>query len=174
MADFRLRAATTADLPVLTHLLTDVFHRHLGEQSLAYWFLRITVQEDLRVKLRAASAAEQCWVAIAPDDPDARPVGYVELDRRRALPWQAPVPYLSNLAIAPEWRRQGIATALLGQCEQVARGWGCDRLQLHVLATNVRARGLYDRLAFTQQRIDYGWDHWLLGASPRLLLEKRL
>jgi GNAT superfamily N-acetyltransferase len=55
--------------------------------------------------------------------------------------------YISDLYVAPEYRRQGIATALI---ERV-RGWGwvkgINRLSL-VLPVNCPAQGLYEKLGF--------------------------
>lgn len=49
-------------------------------------------------------------------------------------PWPTSKPrrvYVSNIAVAVEHRRQGVATALLRRCERQARLWRQDSLWLH-------------------------------------------
>ena len=41
-------------------------------------------------------------------------------------------PILSNLAVYPRWRRRGVATELVAECERLARCWGFDELLLLV------------------------------------------
>ncbi|NJK28270.1 MAG: GNAT family N-acetyltransferase [Coleofasciculaceae cyanobacterium SM2_3_26] len=82
--------------------------------------------------------------------------------------------YLSNLAVKAEYRRQGIALQLLDACEQIALGWGFDKLYLHVLENNQRARQLYAKAGFRPQRQrDCLLLQWLVQPK-RLLLQKSL
>ena len=52
---------------------------------------------------------------------------------------------ISNLAVAPQARRMGIAAELCDEAEQVARHWGYDAVILKVEADNHAARHLYER-----------------------------
>ena len=58
--------------------------------------------------------------------------------------------HINNLAVLPEWRRQGIAGELLRLA--VGRGLdeGAKRATLEVRASNVAARQLYERFGFTR------------------------
>ena len=61
--------------------------------------------------------------ALPPPFPTAKP--------RRA--------YISNMAVLQQYRRRGVATALLRQCERMARLWRRDSLWLHVDLRNQAA-----------------------------------
>jgi [ribosomal protein S18]-alanine N-acetyltransferase len=56
--------------------------------------------------------------------------------------------HINNIAIRPEWRGQGIGTALLHQILAVGRRLGARRATLEVRASNEAARRLYERLGF--------------------------
>jgi ribosomal protein S18 acetylase RimI-like enzyme len=58
--------------------------------------------------------------------------------------------YISSLAVAPEFRRLGIATCILSYTERVAKRWGKSRLELSVLRKNLPAQALYEKLGFEQ------------------------
>jgi len=57
---------------------------------------------------------------------------------------------LITVAVAPEARRGGIATALIGQFEAEARSRGARQAFLEVAADNLAARALYARLGYEQ------------------------
>lgn len=38
------------------------------------------------------------------------------------------VPYISNVLVDPNARRQGLATRLVARCEEEARGWGYSQV----------------------------------------------
>lgn len=62
------------------------------------------------------------------------------------FPLQQPAVVLSNLAVSPLHRRQGIALKLCKEVERVAREeWGFDKLYLRVESSNDAARALYER-----------------------------
>jgi ribosomal protein S18 acetylase RimI-like enzyme len=82
--------------------------------------------------------------------------------------------YVSNLAVAQEFRRQGAAKHLLGLCEQTARNWGFEELYLHVLEDNQEAQQLYFKGGYQLQCIDPGWGILWFEQPRRLLLRKLL
>ena len=51
--------------------------------------------------------------------------------------------YLSRVAVAAAWRKQGIASAMLKVVEEQAMASGFDRVALHVAADNAPARSYY-------------------------------
>ena len=51
--------------------------------------------------------------------------------------------HLANLAVAPEERRQGIATLALQKIENIAWAYGLPRIELEVRETNLAAQLLY-------------------------------
>jgi len=80
----------------------------------------------------------RCWVARA----EKALVGYLCL-------WEiGPELHITNLAVHPSWRRQGIARALLGSTLEDARRRRLRLVILEVRPTNVEALGLYEGLGF--------------------------
>lgn len=55
-----------------------------------------------------------------------------------------------NVAVAPEYRRQGIAQALVTELIIQLKGAGCTQLTLEVRASNESAIALYKKLGFQQ------------------------
>ena len=60
--------------------------------------------------------------------------------------------YVSDVAVAPTMRRQGVGTALLAHADQVARAWGKAALALDVTARNETAIRLYRQSGYVVQR----------------------
>lgn len=58
--------------------------------------------------------------------------------------------YVVNVAVFPECRRRGAATALLSALEQEARRQGGEFLSLEVRASNCEAIRLYTKLGFEE------------------------
>jgi len=56
--------------------------------------------------------------------------------------------HINNVAMRPQFRAQGIGTALLQRVLAEARQLGARRATLEVRASNERARRLYERLGF--------------------------
>lgn len=97
-----------------------------------------------------------------------------ERDVAASLPGQPPkYAYVSSMAVAPELRRRGVASALLVAAEQQALRWGQSWLALHVYETNRTAVQLYQAYGMTVVAQDPAWRGWV-GAKVRILMVKRL
>lgn len=72
--------------------------------------------------------------------------------------------YISDLAVAPECRRRGIATAMIKYCITIAERMRKNWLELSVLKLNTPARKLYEKTGFVQKE-DRRWS---------LILRKRI
>jgi ribosomal-protein-alanine N-acetyltransferase len=57
--------------------------------------------------------------------------------------------HINNLAVVPEWRRQGVASALLTFVVAEGRRLGARRAMLEVRRSNEAALYLYERFGFT-------------------------
>lgn len=60
---------------------------------------------------------------------------------------------ISDVAVAPAWRAQGIGTALLAHAEAFARARGAHWLRIQVLGRNRRAWRLYRRAGFDEREV---------------------
>jgi ribosomal protein S18 acetylase RimI-like enzyme len=61
--------------------------------------------------------------------------------------------YVDALAVAPQWRRQGIARHLLDVAHAQAREAGLERLALDTGLQNIGARRLYEAYGFVEREI---------------------
>ena len=99
-------------------------------------------------------------------------VGTLEIGLRKSFLGSSSRPYISNLAVKPSHRRQGIARQLLVKCEQIASEWEAKELTLHVLEDNHAARQLYLANGYQIQQAEVNLSYWLFQQPRRLLLQK--
>jgi ribosomal protein S18 acetylase RimI-like enzyme len=74
--------------------------------------------------------------------------------------------WIATLGVLPEYRRRGIATALLQACEDQMT---LPRIRLTVRAENFAAQQLYKDLGYLQIGM---WKKYYHGGADALLLEK--
>ncbi|MEL6496191.1 MAG: GNAT family N-acetyltransferase [Cyanobacteria bacterium J06623_7] len=176
-----IRSAGMGDTRAVSTVLSQSFYNFPELIQWIYPFLRFTIDEDLRYRLRSTSPYYRCLVAKIPSSlgtsPDeAEPqlvVGTIEIALRSSL-WsnQPQYPYISNLAVAENYRRQGIGQQLLSACEQIALDWGYKEIRLHVLDRNEAAKQLYCQNGYQIAQIEPNWGNIWFDCSPRLLLKK--
>lgn len=130
------------------------------------------IWQDLSQRQRQAKAGYGCFVATHPQA--KRILGVIEVELRSLDPNRpdktaVPCPYLSNLAVHSDYRRQGIGQRLINTVEDWLRQHQHQEVYLHVLASNRIAQSLYQQLGYQWRATDA---HWLL--PRRLLLSKTL
>ncbi len=134
-ATFTVDAAPDAALLTkAAELRTEVFSPHLTTVGSRYLQTR-RYEDELK---------EAAGVAVAVSGGDV--VGVASAAAVPADAW-----YVSAVATAPQWRRRGVASALLDALDG-ARGH--NAALLHVVETNAAARALYERRGF--EAIDEG------------------
>jgi len=118
------------------------------------------------VELDGGVAGVIAWFPVAEGDERAR--RFVSLTAPRVPPWHwpallrhlraaglvSPHPpagslYVDALAVAPEFRRRGLARAMLAGAEHAAAVAGLDGVALDTGLENLGARALYERAGFT-------------------------
>lgn len=189
-----IRSITAPDLPKVAEMLAQCFHGDCHQ--LLYGLLRLSIFEDLRQRVTFPRSRQVCWVAIDRSGDMARErvvtrggwssgesiTGTIEMDVRQRLSWTTTgwpfgltnYVYLSNLAVANQDRRRGVASQLLRHCEDQAQRWKFTAIYLHVMEDNAAARRVYSRLGYQVCGIEPSIGHFLLGTPRRLMLEKRL
>lgn len=91
-------------------------------------------------------------------------VGFIAGDVRRS----EGVGWITTLGVLPEYRRQGIAAALLATCEERMK---VPFVKLSVRRSNAPAIALYRRFGYQQSGV---WPRYYSGGEDALVLEKRM
>ena len=98
----------------------------------------------LAVELGSGRLVGSCGVEAAPLTPEGRATARLPTDAAR----MQMRPLLSNLVVAEDFRRRGVATRLMREAEVHAQRWGFDSLLLKVEAGNEPAENLYHSLGY--------------------------
>lgn len=174
--NFSIRTVTDRDLVRVAQILCESFYPPTSYWHWALPVLRVGIYQDLRTRLVTQSPKHACFVAVKAgqdDQPEQNNIiGTVEVALRSLWLVRKPVPYISNLAVSPSYRRQGVAQHLLLACEQAATAWQANFLYLNVLETNVAAQQLYMKAQYYRSEQQGLWPR--LRRSKRILLRKHL
>ncbi|MEW6162266.1 MAG: ribosomal protein S18-alanine N-acetyltransferase [Nitrospirota bacterium] len=76
--------------------------------------------------------------------------------------------HILNLAVHPDLRRRGIATALVEEVLDELRGKGCRSLYLEVRISNLGARRFYERLGF--RPVDVRRDYYTFPREDAVIM----
>jgi ribosomal protein S18 acetylase RimI-like enzyme len=181
---FLVRPVREEEINSVADIITRSFHFDRGWRG---WFtpiFRLGIAEDLRHRLRSTAPTscrtqpqpQICSIAVYTDRGAAHVVGTVEVGIRNS-PTQARdrrYAYISNLAVSNDFRRLGVATALLQECEQITKTWGYAELYLHVMADNISGRNLYQRSGYELVSTEFVWSIIPWNRPQRLFLRKQL
>lgn len=180
-----IRAARLEDLPQLADLLATSFYPPEGWSHWLYPLMRMGIYEDLKHRLRTRTTPHYlCLTAVrysqsypsvqhGPNflsgtvEMSSRPLSFMEFMKPKQL-------YLSNLAVDPTCRRQGVAQQLLRTCERFAREWGFQDLYLHVMEDNTQAQQLYLKAGYQLCHTEHTLWTWIAKQPKRLLMRKLL
>jgi ribosomal protein S18 acetylase RimI-like enzyme len=174
-----IRAALPKDLKPLTQVLSESFHPSQGMMAWVSPLLKLGIYEDLRTRLHQDNPHYLCLVASITNTSAHYEdiVGTAELSLRSNFSWfseseEQNYPYISNLAVKPACRRQGVARQLLLCCEQTAINWGFNQVALHVLENNDQAQQLYFNNGYQLHRLESTLGSLLFKQPRRLFLNK--
>jgi ribosomal protein S18 acetylase RimI-like enzyme len=145
MTEIVLRDASEDDIPAIIAVTRAAFEEY------ASWLNPpSSVPSETPEKVRAKLASGRSVLALAGD----RLVGSVYYSPEEGYV------YLGRLAVLPEYRGQGIGTALVAEVERRARALGRPRVRLGVRVALPQIRALYDRLGYQvyEERRHPGFD----------------
>jgi len=61
--------------------------------------------------------------------------------------------HVTNIAVDPRFRRQGIATMVMLRLVAESQAWGLDHMTLEVRASNAEAQGMYAKFGFQPEGV---------------------
>jgi predicted N-acetyltransferase YhbS len=155
--DFHLREATAADAKLLSRLIIGAFSTYEVRLDPPSSALKET-PEAIREKLTTHGAA------IA--ESDGKAIGCVLF-----TPEEESILYVGRLAVDPEWRRRGVARALIAYAEAEARRRGRDTLRIQVRIPLVSNQLLFKSCGFVEVSRE---THSGYTAPTTIRMEKRL
>uniref|UniRef100_A0A383W7M9 N-acetyltransferase domain-containing protein n=1 Tax=Tetradesmus obliquus TaxID=3088 RepID=A0A383W7M9_TETOB len=136
--------------------------------ALGYWLSRM-VERPVWPGL-GASFQDLGIVGVAQVDSfgDIIPPRTLNASRDGAVGWvkREGFAYISNVAVAPQLRRSGIAQRLMAEAESLAATWGCSKAGLHCNPSNQPAMALYRRLRYKNGPLEAPWMPYLQGRAP--------
>ena len=125
----------------MNHQLIPLVHEHLSQ---AAEIERLCFSDPWSEKMLAEHLANPCSLTLAAVDGAGRLLGYVGL---LAVVDEG---YITNVAVRPDCRRQGVASSLLQALEARGRARNLTFLTLEVRQSNAPARALYEKLGYLQ------------------------
>ena len=178
---FRIRSAQRQDLSKIVAVLLASFYPTAQATQWLYWLMRVGIQEDIKTRMKPPANQYACLVALRLATHSAQAtgdiVGTAGISQRPCETWKlipANLSYLSNLAIAPHYRRQGAASQLLQTAESIALSWGFHRTYLHVMANNAAAQALYLQAGYEPCEVSNPNLSGLGNRPQRIKLSKQL
>ena len=112
-------------------------------------------KDDMKLMQRwLAGEADDCLVQVAVDD-EEQVMGFTLTRLRPEALSHEPSAHLEAIAISSAAEGQGVGRALLDSNEQNAKGHGARSMTLHVISTNQRARGFYERSGYFGEMLRY-------------------
>lgn len=121
-------------------------------------FVLIQIEHDRLLENYAKSEISPRYLCVLKDtntENDANKsddvIGYFDLDCSVECmnEYRNPTPYISDFAVNPLWRQQGIGSYMLDCADQICvNEWGVDRVHLWVDTDNIAAVRLYGKSGF--------------------------
>ncbi|ARS88718.1 GNAT family N-acetyltransferase [Natrarchaeobaculum aegyptiacum] len=145
-----IEPAQSADVAVVTDMWVSLA---CGQRAYDSAIRADENRERMRETLAAHAAADALLVARL----DGTVVGFASFSiERGALELDVTRGTLSNLYVDPDYRDQGIGTALLEEVEASLAERGVDVVRLEVMAANESARRFYRKRGYDPHRLTMG------------------
>ena len=145
-AGFRIRAAKSADAPLLHEFIRELaYYEGLAHEC------HITVEAAFEYILGPRRVADAIIAEV-----DGQPAGFAVYYWTLSTFAARPGLYLEDLFVRPTFRKRGIGSALLHEVARIAHRAGCGRFEWIALKWNEKARALYRSSGAREM------DKWLL------------
>ncbi len=151
MSKISLRLATEEDWEFVRQLSAGVFSIFGDyDQALTRWFL-------------------QPGVLTVIGSMNGYPAGFAILQLAEKGNWNSSTGELLALAVIPEYHRQGLGSALLGQVEKMASQYGLKKIRLHTAIDNLPARNLFQKAGY--KRVGSEKSYYPKGQSAVMMMK---
>ena len=146
-----IRKATLADLSQIKNLYRELFKKAADLQPKYYK----EADAGDYPKETIESENSEIFVSIIDD----KATGLISVHRKKSEPWDCIVQLefanVAELVVCENYRKQGIATALLNHVKNWAKLQNLHHLQLNALANNSNAINLYENYGFKSANLTY-------------------
>lgn len=156
------------DLGVVSDIIMNSFYT--GENARSPWRQMFRLGELNRLQQNFPYNDDKHFMLVAIYRYTEQIIAFVDIDARPPRRQEDPPrPYLSDLAVDPRWRRNGIARSLIQNCERLAQQMGTNEIFIRVEQNNTPAISMYEGLNYEAQAHEY------FGvADTTILLNKKL
>ena len=139
MKKVKIRQATTSDIPAMNEL----FRKDLG-------YAECTLEIVEKQFAGLDNSREAVFVAEAEDD-SSHIAGVIHVEKYNVL-YFPPMANILGLAVAADFRRQGIGSALLKRAEEWARENGASSMRLNSGESRKQAHEFYRAQGYTDDK----------------------
>lgn len=99
---------------------------------------------------RLANLAAGGLTRILVADAGAGAIGFLALTRMDILPYQEPLARITALCVEESSRGAGVGRALEERAAEVARGWGCGKIEVTSNRRRLRAHDFYQKHGYEE------------------------
>ena len=143
---FFIRKCLPAEIGQASDILTEAFFKE-NTNFISYQWERLTTY--LSLEGTYPKPGERHALFVACESKTGKVLGVAEIDDMPSRDRNAtPRPYMFNVAVKPQCRRKGIASALVLACENIARAWGKTHVYLKVRDNSGTAISMYEKLGY--------------------------
>ncbi len=158
--EYTIRAAFYSELPVIASLVTAGFHPELDSNPILRPIRVLLELDRLQNNFPFQGDDRHLYLVCEATTKDKKVVGFCDIDARIPVkkkenpfsPFSStinrPHPYFSDLTVDPDYRRKGIASALVEEGERRAKYMNCQEMYLGVASTNTAALNLYSNMGY--------------------------
>jgi len=158
--EYTIRAALYSELPMIASLVTAGFHPELDSNPIMRPIRVLLELDRLQNNFPYQGDDRHLYLVCEATKEDKKVVGFCDVDARVPVkkkenqfsPFSStvnrPHPYFSDLTVDPNYRRKGIASALVEEGERRAKYMNCREMYLGVVGTNTAALNLYSNMGY--------------------------